>query len=74
MPKPKVIKEIIILFNNIKINIYLKGNKQIEAIIDIRSPIIIIDKPILTKSFPSLKKRIIEDKKGICLISIRLRP
>ena len=81
MPKPRVIKEIIILFNNIKyilntnakINIYSESNKQIEAIVDTRSLIVIINKPILTKSFPSLEKRIIKDKKGICLINIKLK-
>jgi hypothetical protein len=59
---------------NTKINIYLEGNKQIEAIIDTGSPIIIIDEPTLTKSFLSLKKRIIKDKKGICFTSVGLKP
>lgn len=62
MLKPRVIKEITILLNNIKyilntntkINTYLKASKQIETIIDIKSPIIIINKLILAKSFPTL--------------------
>jgi hypothetical protein len=58
---------------NAKINIYLEGNKQIKAIINTGSLIVIINKLILIKSFLSLKKRIIKDKKGICLISVRLK-
>lgn len=80
--KPRVTKEITILLNDIKyilninakINVYLKASKQIEAIINTRSPIVIINKPILAKSFPTLQKKTIKDKKGISLISVKLKP